>query len=274
VIVELRSQLDVLLELLSRSPRPDHARQLRRIAAGVGQNLAMAEWIAGNPSETYRAYAIAAELARDSRSGAQLALILVDRSEMAGQRAHTNDDWEEALTLADAAETAALMDPTTPPGVLAWIYGERSGHRARLGDELGSGRDLDRMEQARLSSAPEALNVFSPSLGGAWVDNYHVRRALRLGEAGDAIRICTDILSRTDGRLIWQRSEALILLVEAFLLKGELRAAAAHLSEAIGLMKSTGNVRDLRLVQRTLNGMRRRWSRAPEVRQLDEILRS
>ena len=38
---------------------------------------------------------------------------------------------------ADAAETAALMDPRTPAGVFAWIYGERATQRAPANDNAG-----------------------------------------------------------------------------------------------------------------------------------------
>jgi transcriptional regulator with XRE-family HTH domain len=272
VLADLGGYLDVLIELLSRSQRSGHARDLRQIAAFVAQNLAMASWIARDAPTTYRTYALAETLAREARSGSQLSLILVDRSEMAGQTAGSPDDWEEALAMADAAETAALMDPATPPGVLAWIYGERSGHRAHLGNDLGSGRDLDRMEEVRLNSAPKGLNVFSPSLGGEWLDNYQVRRALRLGLGEDAIRLCGRILGETDRRLIWQQAETTILLAEAWLLNDELGAAAEKLETVIPLLTSTGNGRDLAAVRRIAGKLRKRWPRAIEVRRLDELL--
>jgi hypothetical protein len=273
VLADLGGFLDVLIDLLTRSQRPDHARQLRQIAAFVGQNLAMASWIARDAPTTYRSYALAETLAREARSGSRLSLILVDRSEMAGQTARSREDWEEAQAMADAAETAALMDPTTPPGVLAWIYGERSGHRAQLGDDLGSGRDLDRMEEVRLSSPPQALNLFSPSLGGEWLDNYHVRRALRLGVTEEAVRLCAHILGRTDRRLIWQHAETAVLLAEAWLLQGELGAATEQLTAVIPLLTSTRNARDLAVVHRLVGKVRKRWPGAVELRQLDELLR-
>src|SRR5207245_8100156 len=105
-------------------------------------------------SRTMRAYALAESLARDSRSGAHLALVLVDRSEMAGQMARTTSEWEDAHILSDAAETAALMDSATPPGVLCWIYGERAQQRAALGDEQGAGYDLKQMERVRTATPP------------------------------------------------------------------------------------------------------------------------
>jgi hypothetical protein len=238
----------------------------------VAQNLAMASWIARDAPTTYRSYALAETLAREARSGSSLSLILVDRSEMAGQTARSQEDWEEAKAIADAAETAALMDPTTPPGVIAWIYGERSGHRAQLGDDLGSGRDLHRMEELRLTSPPKGLNVFSPSLGGEWLDNYHVRRALRLGLGEEAIRLCARILGETDKRLIWQHAETMVLFAEAWLLQDELGAAAEQLENVIPLLTSTGNGRDLAVVRRIVGKVRKRWPGAIERRQLDELL--
>jgi hypothetical protein len=274
VAADLSRYLDLLIELLSRSQRSDHGCELRRIAASVGQNLAFAAWMSGDAAATTRNFALAESLARESRSGSQLARVLVDRSEVAGQLAQAGDDWEEARMLADAAETAALIDPTTPPGTLAWIYGERSLQRAELGDELGSGRDLERMEEIRLTSAPEALNIFSPDLSSAWVDRYHARRALRFGQADEALTAGESVLAGTDPRLYWERAQALIQLAEAWLLKGDLRASADRLSEAMDLLKSTGNARDLRAVHRTMNRMRQRWRRTPELRQLDEQLRA
>jgi transcriptional regulator with XRE-family HTH domain len=272
----LHRLLDVLIELLSRPQRPDCARELGRIAAFVGQNLAMASWVAGDAAGTYRTYAIAESLARESRSGAQLALILVDRSEMAGQLARATGDWDEARLLADAAETAALMDPSTPAAVLAWIYGERATQRAMLGDERGSGHDLERMEEVRLGAAPGTLNVFSPAVdsGSGWIDVFQIRRALRLGQADEAVEVCERILSATDPRLVWQVAEALVLLAEAWTIKGELEAGAHRLEQAAELARATENQRDMRVVRRVLASMRRRWAAAAEVRRLDELLRS
>jgi hypothetical protein len=272
----LQRLLDLLIELLSRPQLSDRARELRRIAAFTGQNLAMASWVAGDAASTYRTYAIAESVARESRSGAQLALILVDRSEMAGQLARATGEWEDARMLADAAETAALMDPSTPPGVLAWIYGERTTQRAMLGEERGSGQDLERMEDVRLGAAPAALNVFSPAVdtGSGWIDAYQIRRALRLGQADEAVEVSERILSITDPRLVWQVAEALVLLAEAWIVKGELGAAAHRLGQAAELVRATENARDMRVVRRALNLLRQRWPGAVEVHRLEELLRS
>jgi transcriptional regulator with XRE-family HTH domain len=272
----LQRLLDVIIELLSRPQRSDRARELRRIAAFTGQNLAMASWVAGDAAGTYRTYAIAESVARESRSGAQLALILVDRSEMAGQLARATGEWDDARLLADAAETAALMDPLAPPGILAWIYGERATQRAMLGDERGSGHDLERMEEVRLGAAPGALNVFSPAVdtGSGWIDAYQIRRALRLGQSDEAVEMCERILSTTDSRLVWQVAEALVLLAEAWAIKGELGAAAHRLGQATELARATENERDMRVVRKVLNLLRRRWAGAPEVRRIEELLRS
>jgi hypothetical protein len=236
----------------------------------------MAEWVAGVAASTYRSYAIAESLARESRSASQLALILVDRSEMAGQLARATGEWEDARLLSDAAETAALMDSSTPAGVLCWIYGERATQRAMLGDDRGSGHDLDRMEEIRLAAAPGTLNVFSPDVdeGSGWVDAYQVRSALRLRQSDKAVELCERILAATDPRLVWQVAEALVLLSEAWVMKGERDAAAHRLEEAAGLAKATENERDLRVVRRVANLIRQRWPGGAEVRRVDELLRS
>src|SRR5438132_9493699 len=54
VLADLGGFLDALIDPLTRSQRPDPARQLRHIAAFVGQNLAMASWIARDAPTTYR----------------------------------------------------------------------------------------------------------------------------------------------------------------------------------------------------------------------------
>jgi hypothetical protein len=272
----LREFLAVLIDLLSHPQRSDYGRELRRIAAFTGQNLAMASWVAGDAADTYRTYAISESLARESRSAAQLALVLVDRSEMAGQLARATGEWEEARAFSDAAETAALMDSSTPAAVLAWIYGERANQRAMLGDERGSRHDLDRMEEIRLSAWPGTLNVFSPDVdaGSGWIDAYQVRSALRLGQADRAVDLCERILTATDARLVWQVAEALVLLAEAWTMKRELGAAAARLGEAAKLARATENERDMRAVHKVLNLMRHRWASSPEVRRLEELLRS
>jgi transcriptional regulator with XRE-family HTH domain len=276
VVPALHELLDVLIELLSRPQGADRGQELRRIAAFVGQNVAMAEWVAGAAAFTYRTYAIAESLARESRSPAQLSLILVDRSEMAGQLAHANGEWEDARLLSDAAETAALMDSSTPAGVLCWIYGERATQRAMLGDDRGSGHDLNRMEEIRLPAPPGTLNVFSPQVdeGSGWVDAYQVRSALRLRLPDKAVELCERILAATDRRLVWQVAETTVLLSEALVMKGELAAAAHRLEDAASLARATENERDLRVVRRVANLMRQRWPGATEVRRVDEQLRS
>jgi hypothetical protein len=128
------------------------------------------------------------------------------------------------------------------------------------------------MEEVRLNSPPKGLNVFSPSLGGEWLDNYQVRRALRLGLSDEAVRLCARILSETDSRLIWQHAETTVLLAEAWLLRDELGAAAEKLETVIPLLTSTGNGRDLAAVRRIVGKLRKRWPRAIEVRRLDELL--
>jgi hypothetical protein len=272
----LQRLLDLLIELLSRPQPSDRAHELSRIAAFTGQNLAMASWVAGDAAGTYRTYAIAESAARESRSGAQLALILVDRSEMAAQLARATGEWADARLLADAAETAALMDPSTPPGVLAWIYGERATQRAMLGDKRGSGHDLERMEEVRLGAPLGTLNVFSPAVdtGSGWIDAYQTRRALRLGQADEAVEVSERILSTTDPRLVWQVAEALVLLAEAWIVKAELGAAAQRLGQAAELARATENERDLRVVRKVLTLLRQRWAGAVEVRRLEELLRS
>ena len=72
---------------------------------------------------------------------------------------------------------------------------------------------------------------------------------------------------------MWQVAEALVLLAEAWTIKGELGAAAKRLGEAADLASATENERDMRVVRKQLNVMRRRWSGAAEVRRLDEQLR-
>src|SRR5438105_13459786 len=249
-----RRLLDLLIELLSRPQRSGTARELARIAAFVGQNLAMAEWVTGNAAATHRTYAIAESLARDSRSGAQLGLILVDRSEMAAQVARQTGEWEDAVVLADAAEAAAIMDPSTPAGVWCWIHGERGVQRAMLGDDWGSGFDLERMEEVRASADPGSLNVFSGGVdvGSGWVDCYRVRRLLSLGQAEEAAEDCERILRSTDPRLVWQFGETLTLVAEARAAQGELSAAAQRLGEAADLLGATENERDLLVVRRLL----------------------
>jgi len=194
---------------------------------------------------------------------------------MAGQAARSAEEWSAARALADAAEAAALIDASTPAGVLAWIYGERALQRAMLGDERGSGYDLERMEEVRLGAPPGTLNVFSPAVdqGTGWIDAYQVRSALRLGQADEAVTLCERILSTTDRRLVWQVAEGLVLLAEAWTLRADLEPAALRLSEAAELAAATENRRDLRAVHRVLRLMRQQWGGAPEVHQLEAQLR-
>lgn len=272
VVSDLARLLDLLIVLLSRSQ--PLGPQLQRVAAGVGQNLAMASWVSGDAAETYRKYAVAEALARDSQSGAHLATILVDRSEMAGQRARSSPEWAEAKALADAAETAARMDADTPLGVLVWIYGERALFNAELGDDAASGSDIERLESVRRDAAPDELNIFSPGVDSVWADIYHARRAVRLGQSEHAITLSKAVLDRTDPRLAWERAEALTQLADAWTLGGEPIEAATALRDAIELLRATGNERDLRSVKRILNQIRGRWRSLPEVRELVELLRS
>jgi hypothetical protein len=132
------------------------------------------------------------------------------------------------------------------------------------------------MEEVRLGAHPGMLNVFSPNVdaGSGWVDAYQIRRSVRLGQADEAIATCERILSGTDPRLVWQVSETLVLLAEAWVMKGELGAAADRLQQAVELTTATENQRDFRVARSVSNLMRRRWPNASEVRRIDELLRT
>jgi hypothetical protein len=88
------------------------------------------------------------------------------------------------------------------------------------------------------------------------------------------VAVCERILSTTDPRLVWQVAETLVLLSEAWVLKGEPGAATHRLEQAAGLTRVTENERDMRAVRKVLNLIRQRWTGVPEVRRLDELLRA
>jgi hypothetical protein len=88
------------------------------------------------------------------------------------------------------------------------------------------------------------------------------------------VTICERILAMTDPRLVWERSDALTLLAEAWLMQGDLAAAAHRLREAAELTSATENDRDLRVARSIANRMRQRWPRAPEIHSVNELLRS
>ncbi len=132
------------------------------------------------------------------------------------------------------------------------------------------------MEEIRLGADSSTLNMFSPNVdsGTGWVDAYQIRRALRLGHVDEAVAVCERILSVTDPRLVWQLSETLVLLAEAWVIKDELSAAAYSLDQAAELAKATENDRDMRAARSIANLMRQRWPGAPEVRRVHELLRA
>jgi len=56
--------------------------------------------------------------------------------------------------------------------------------------------------------------------------------------------------------------------------KRDLGAAASRLGEAAELARATENERDMRTVRKVANLMRQRWGGSPEVRRLNELLRT
>ena len=94
--------------------------------------------------------AVSESLARESGSGSQLAMALINKAEVYSRRAQGPQDLGPAVILAEAAQLA--LDDEASAGLRAWIAGERAAQEAELGQELAAGHHLERAYRVSAAS--------------------------------------------------------------------------------------------------------------------------
>ena len=97
---DLRAFLGALLILLSRSQQPELARRLMRLGSTAAQHAGFLSDVAGRWPDAYQDLSVSESLARESGSGSQLAMALVNKAEVYSRRAHGPQDLGAAVTLA------------------------------------------------------------------------------------------------------------------------------------------------------------------------------
>ena len=271
IVPDLRAYRDGLSALLSRSQSPDAASHLQVLASETSRNIG---WLSDHVHQwpdTYANFALAESLAREAGSGSQLALVLINKSNLYAERAAMPADFGPAIALADAASVA--VGPDAPGGLRAWILAERATYAAAIGDEITASRNLDYAYRLA-AAAPREMNLFS-DYDSSWLDGYQGAVALRL-RPDAAIDIYEAVLRRTDARLTWERTSALGHLAEAQAARGErdLDHVCALLHEMIALAQATGDRRGVELARRLRQRHLARAAASQGVRRLDELLRS
>jgi tetratricopeptide (TPR) repeat protein len=271
VVPDLLVYVEGLKGLLSRSQPEALAAELRRLASTAAHHAGYLLDLSGRWGEAYTHFALAESLAREAESGTQLAQVLVNKAEVYRRRARGPEDLGPSLTLTRAADLA--VGPDAPAGLRAWILGELATHAAEAGDHRASGRFLERAYGVAAGAGAEEMNLWAPELESAWLEDYRGFRALRLGEADEAIETYEGVLRSTDPRLLWERVRALSQLASAWLLKEEVERACGLLLRAVELAGASGDMRGLQVAldvrERQLG--RRRWD--ARVRDLDEAIR-
>ena len=139
--------------------------------------------------------------------------------------------------------------------------------------DLRSGRDLEVAYGAMSAASPSDRNLFS-ALDSAWLDGYAGARALKLGRTTEAAEIYEAVLSRTDARLVWERTVALTQLATVRALEGEMEHACRLLTQAVEMAAATGNTSGVMMALRVREQQLARWRSDPCVRQVDELFRS
>jgi transcriptional regulator with XRE-family HTH domain/tetratricopeptide (TPR) repeat protein len=270
VLPDLRAFLEGLQQLLSRSQPPELASRLMVLASVAAMHTGFLHDIGGRWSDAYTHFAVSESLARESGSGTQLAMVLINKSEVYSRRARGPEDLGPAVTFTEAAQLA--VEPNSPAGLRAWIVGERAAHEAEFGDDLASGQDVELAYRIAAGASATELNLFS-DLDSRWLEHYRAIRALRLGQPDEAIAVYSLVLRQTDPQLLWERARALYRLAAAWALKGEVERACDLLMQAAALTAMNGDRRGLLQVQRVRDRELGRWGSDHHLRALDEAIR-
>lgn len=270
VLPAMQRLLGVLEELLTRSHPAALEARLHAVASRVAELVGFSSYIAALRVDAFNAYAVAEAMAREAGSGELLAMAMAARSRLYSRGTQGTGSPERAIALLSAAELAA--GPTSPAGLRAWTHGRRAEEHAELGDDLASGRDLERAYRIAEAS-PGDVNLFSPR-SSAWLVGYAGARALKLGRGAEAIRIYNDVLARTDPGLLWERSLALTHLAAAWSLEDDPDRACDLLVQAVDLCVAGGGQSGIRHALRAREQLPGAWRGSPALRRLDEALRA
>jgi tetratricopeptide (TPR) repeat protein len=270
VLPDLREYLDSIQQLLSRSQPRELASHLMLLASRAAMHAGDLHDSGGDWSDAYMNFAVAESLAREAGSGSQLAMVFINKAEMYRRRAHVPENLRPAVALTEAAWLA--VEPDAPPGLRAWILGERAAHEAEMGDDLASGRDLEHAYRVAAGVPAAEMNLFS-DLESQWLDHYRGLRALRVGQLDEAIAVYTAVLRDTDPQLLWEQGRALYRLAATWALKGEVERACDLLRQAANLTAGSGDRRGLEQVLRVRERLLGKWRTDPHVRELDDAIR-
>lgn len=269
VLPDLHAYLNTLHELLARSQPADLTARLKVLASAAAQH---ASFLSDSIERGRDAYTLSAEaelLAREADDHNRLAEVLVDRAEQHSRRTHGLHGLNVSIALAEAA--LMTMDEDASAGLRGWAHGQAAADLAAQGDDLASGRHLDRAYEA--TAGADNLNLFS-DYASAWLESYRGLRAIRLGHDREAARVFEAVLSGTDPRLLWERTRALYRLAWALAHQDEVERAVDLLREAVHVTAANGDRRGLAAAVRVRDQHLGRWRTDHRLRELDEVIRA
>ena len=248
-------------------------RDLQAVASDAAALAGCGDLHAGRHADADRWFACALELARAAHDRRLEALALVH-----GAWAILLRPDPDQKAVVEALGAAVEFHPVLPPLARAYVFGGLARERAVLGDDLVSGRFLERSRAASALAPYEEPGWGHLSTHGelaGWDAGprplYEGLRSLRLGRPAEALTLFAGELATTArplrrACLHWDVMEACVALGDP---ERACASAVAALDESRGheLARLAAGIRETRA---TFPG---HWQRSAHVRELDERLR-
>jgi tetratricopeptide (TPR) repeat protein len=260
-----------LLDLLKRaSMTPGNRTRLAALASDAVSLAGYTELNAGRYTQADRWFATALRLARDAKDRRLEAYALACHAWVFVDG--PNPDRAAAIA---ALEAAAELQGALPPAGRAWLFGYLADQGAAAGDDLTSGRLLERARIAatailRHDAGWGCWSTHGELSGwdGARADVFAGARSLRLGRPAEAVELLERALGGTTRPV--RRAAVYETLTEASVALGDPDRACASAAAALDETPGLGlGIDTLRKIRKTFP---KQWATLAPVIELDERL--
>jgi hypothetical protein len=268
----VQHHFQALNELRLHSQTSTMGTRLGALAAEAAALLGWEIWLAGDRATSDAYYALGRELAQDSGHEQVSGFVMVARSFMySGLFGAPRETANQPAGLLDQA--VAVTSRTSSPYLRAFALLRRAEERAAAeGPSAASAvyHDVDAADTA-LAGARSADDGFFRYMDGGRVAGTRGTCAALVGDAGEAVRVLSDVIATTPPSLAAERSVLVTDLAAVYARIDEVEYAC----ELLGRSLSLGHHSDVNRTERIVGvrlALPRRWAAAPCVRQLDEQL--
>ena len=272
LLLAVRDHLGLLQKLLRAAHPLTVARQLQWITGEAAVVAGYLSYRLHNPGEAQWYYDQAEALSRQAANGHLRALSLVARSALYSSIPAGGRGGDSAMALALLSEAEAAAGAHGSPAMLTGLHARRAEDCAASGDEVATGRSLDRAEHW-FSLVRGRNDGFFSNWSDGRMSGYRANAAALLNHPGEAAVILEPAVKRTPSAQANERCFLLIGLATARADEAQVDESCALLSEAFGIAQRAGLVERAHRVKGVRLNHLSRWERLPQVRQLDDQLR-